>query len=98
MYSLFLVSSILVAFLKPKQELQELTEEKVDHLGDRINDREKALALQDEFIRNIRHEFHAPQTGITSMAETLVESYDKLDSKQLRLGIDTILKSSRRLD
>lgn len=101
-YLLLLIVSTLVIFLKPKQEQQELTEAKVDHLGGRINDREKALekalTLRDEFIRNITHEFHAPQTGITSMAETLAESYDKLDSKQLRLGIDTILKSSRRLD
>ena len=101
-YLLLLVSSILIAFLKPKQEQQELTEEKNEHLSGRIGSQEKqlreALALRSEFIRNVSHEYHAPMTGITSMAETLVESYNKLNDKQRLMAAENILKSSRRLD
>jgi len=101
-YSLLLVSSILIAFLKPKQEEQELTEEKNEHLSDRIGSQEKqlreALALRSEFIRNVQHEYHAPMTGITGFAETLSKAYDKLTDSQRKMAIDEILKSSRRLD
>ena len=72
LYALLLIGTAIVIFLKPKQKRQELTEAKVGHLGERISDRERvlerALASKEEFIRNITHEFHAPQTGIRSMA------------------------------
>jgi len=101
-YALLLITSSLIMFFKPKQERQELTEEKVDHLGHRIADQEKeiekALMLKAEFLRNLTHEFHASQTGITSVADILVTSYDKLTDKQLKTGLATILKSSQRLD
>ncbi len=45
-YLLLLVSSVIIIFLKPKQEQQELTEEKIEHLGERISDREEELARQ----------------------------------------------------
>ncbi|MDX1917347.1 MAG: sodium:solute symporter family protein, partial [Rickettsiaceae bacterium] len=76
-YLLLLISSILIAFLKPKQDWQELTQEQKDHLAGRIDAKDaeikEALALKGEFIRNVSHEYHAPMTGIVSMAETLVE-------------------------
>jgi len=41
-------------------------------LSSRIETREKeveeALALKTEFIRNMNHEYHAPMTGVISMA------------------------------
>ena len=102
MYSLMLVGSALIIFLKPKQEYQALTEEKNEHLNDRITSQEKqvrdALELRSQFIRNVNHEYHAPMTGITSTAETLVESYHKLDDKQRLMAAKNILESSRKLD
>lgn len=101
-YLVISVSAVLIAFLKPKQKQQDLVEEKNNHLDGRIESQEKqlreALALRGEFIRNISHEYHAPMTGITTMADVLVASYDKLSSKQIRSGLETIVKSSRRLD
>lgn len=56
------------------------------------------MALRGEFIRNVNHEYHAPMTGITSTAETLVEVYDKLIDKQRKEAATIILNSSRKLD
>ena len=101
-YILLLVSSIMIIFLKPKQEQQELTDQKVDHLSGRIGSQEKqlreALGLRGEFIRNISHEYHAPMTGITSTAQTLWERYDKLNDAQICSGLENIFKSSLRLE
>jgi len=101
-YSLLMLTSSLIFFLKPKQEYQALTEEKNEHLSGRIGSQEKqlreALVLRSEFIRNVQHEYHAPMTGITGFAELLSESYDKLTDAQRKMSIDEILKSSRRLD
>jgi signal transduction histidine kinase len=101
-YVLLLVSSILIAFLKPKQEYQELTEEKVGHLTGRIDSQEKqvqeAEALKSEFIRNVAHEYHAPMTGVMSMAENLYAAYDKLNDRQRKEAVEIIYKSAIRLD
>jgi signal transduction histidine kinase len=101
-YLLLLISSSLVLFLRPKQEHQERTEEKVEHLGIQIGDREeelqKSLELKYEFLRNLEHEVHTPITGITSLAQTLSENCDKLDYKQLKQSLDIIAKSSERFD
>ncbi len=101
-YLLLLIVSTLIIFLRPKQEQQILTEERNEHLHDRIDTQEKllkkALALRGEFIRNISHEYRAPMTGITSMAATLWESYDKFTDKQRKQAVETIFKSSARLE
>jgi len=101
-YLLLLISSSLLLFLKPKQEYQELTEEKNEYLNGRIGFQEKelkeALALKGEFIRNINHEYHAPMTGVISLAQVLAESYDKLNDQQRKEAADAIYKSSIRLE
>ncbi|MGI4776212.1 MAG: sodium:solute symporter family transporter, partial [Janthinobacterium lividum] len=100
-YILLLVSSILIVFLKPKQEYQQLTEEKVDHLSGRLDYQEgeltKALDLKNEFIRNISHEYHAPMTGVISTAETLWAAYEKLPDKMRKEAAENIYKSAIRL-
>ena len=100
-YFLMLISSTLIIFLKPKQEYQEFTEAKNEHLSSRIGSKDQetqeALALKAEFIRNINHEYHAPMTGIISMADTLVESYHKLNDQQRLNAAEVILKSSHSL-
>jgi len=101
-YLLILLISTLILFLKPKQEYQELTEEKNEHLNNRINMyREQvweAEALKGRFIRNITHEYHAPMTGISSTAQVLVQDYDKLNDEQRKIAAKTILESSMRLE
>ena len=101
-YLLLLVTSSLVLFLKPKQEQQELTEQKADHLGEQIHDRdeelEKSFELKNEFLRNLQHEAHTPIVGITSMGQVLFENYDKLTETQRRKGLEEIAKSSERLE
>lgn len=91
----------MVAFLKPKQEYQLLTEAKVDHLGNQIIDREQeleqSLKLKYELLRNLEHEAHTPITGITSMGQVLFEKYKKLTEKQRLEGLEEIAKSSERL-
>ena len=100
-YILLFVSSILIVFLKPKQQYQELMEEKNEYLNSKIGTKDKetqeALALKAEFIRNVNHEYHAPMTGVISMAEILVESYHKLNDQQRLEAAEVILKSSRSL-
>ncbi len=100
-YSLLLFTGAMVMFLRPKQQYQELTEEKNEYLSDLIVSKEKeaqeALALKAEFIRNITHEYHAPMTGIISMAETIQENYDKLSDEQKKEALDVIVKSSHSL-
>lgn len=98
MYSLMLVGSALVIFLKPKEEYQELTEEKNEHLTYRIAAKDKevqeALAIRSEFLRNIPHEYHAAMTGIMSMAEVLKERYNALSDKLKESAIHEIYKSA----
>ena len=101
-YLLLLLISTLILFLKPKQEHQELTEEKNEHLSGRINmykeQTREAEALKGRFIRNITHEYHAPMTGISSMAQVLVQDYDKLNDEQRKVAAKTILDSSLHLE
>ncbi len=101
LYTLLLIGTAIVIFLKPKQEYQELTEERNEHLNGRMEEKEKeaqeALALKTEFIRNISHEYHAPMTGVISMSEVLIESYDKLNDQQRLSAIKAIFKSSHSL-
>ncbi|NDB81813.1 MAG: hypothetical protein EB127_03555 [Alphaproteobacteria bacterium] len=100
-YIVVMISSILMAFLRPKQEYQELTEEKAEHLLGRIDAKDeevtRALALKGEFIRNVTHEYHAPMTGVMSMIETLHDGYDKLSDAQKKSAIEVIFQSAHRL-
>ncbi|NDB84494.1 MAG: hypothetical protein EB127_17595 [Alphaproteobacteria bacterium] len=100
-YIVLIIGSFILAFIKPKQEYQELTEEKAEHLLGRIDAKDEevrqALALKGEFIRNVTHEYHAPMTGVISMAETLHDSYDKLSDAQKKGAIKVILESAHKL-
>ena len=101
-YALLLVSSMLIAFFKPKQEQYELTEQKVNHLDKQIHDRdeelEKSIEIKNEFLRNLQHEAHTPLVGITSMGQVLWENYDKFDENQRRQATKEIAQSSERLN
>jgi Na+/proline symporter/signal transduction histidine kinase len=100
-YFLLLISTVLIAFLKPKQEQNQLTEDKVLHLDSQLQDHainlEKALKVKNEFLQNIEHEGHTPITGITSTGQVLYEYYDRLSDKERKDLARNIARSSDRL-
>ena len=100
-YSSLLFTSILIAFFKPKQEMQELNEQRADHLSEQVHDIDeelkKSVEVKNEFLRNLQHEAHTPIVGITTMGQVLFENYDKLTEEQKRKGLQEIAKNSERL-
>jgi signal transduction histidine kinase len=100
-YTLVLICGIIIAFLKPKQEEKELSEEMIERLEHQLTDQEaelsRATSLKDEFLRNLQHETNTPLTGMCSMSQALSELYDKLTDKERKRAINTIAKSSNRL-
>ena len=100
-YFLLLISTVLIAFLKPKQEQNQLIEDKVLHLDNQLQDHaislEKALKIKNEFLQNIEHEGHTPITGITTTGQILYEYYDQLTEKERKEMARNIAKSSDRL-
>jgi signal transduction histidine kinase len=101
-YLLLITSGILVAFLKPKQEAQELIEVRQDLFDQQMlqkNDElTRSLAIKREFINNIGHEIRTPVMGITSLGKNLYDVYNKLTPTQLDAAIKTIADSSERLE
>jgi len=100
-YMLLFFSSIMLMFLKPKQQYQELTEQRADHLSEQVHEIDeelkKSVEIKNEFLRNLQHEAHTPIVGITTMGQVLFENYDKLTEEQKRKGLKEISKSSERL-
>jgi signal transduction histidine kinase len=102
MYLLLVTSSAIVLFLKPKQDYQELIEEKNEHLADRLetsNDEiARAMSLKSEFLRNVPHEYNAPLTTILAMSDILYNDYNKLNEKQKLEIAKDLFDNSLRLD
>lgn len=108
-YMLFLVVSVLVTFLRPREEYLRQKEaevnfldEKIDHLEFHAEMRKKELSkafeLKNEFMRNLQHESHTPITGITSMGEVLYECYDKMSDEERKAQLKNIAQSATRLN
>jgi Na+/proline symporter/signal transduction histidine kinase len=102
MYTLMLIGSSLIIFLKPKQEYQLLTEAKNTHLTQRIKDAHKELAnalnIKGEFLRNAQHEYNAPLSGIIGISQALSEHYYSFNDELKQQVIKTIYESAIRLD
>ena len=100
-YILFMISSILIAFLKPKQQYQELTEDNNLFLSSKVDDQKKELTklyeIKNELLRNLEHETRTPITGITSLGQILWANYDKFNEEQRRNAAKDIADSSERL-
>jgi signal transduction histidine kinase len=100
-YALLLVSAILIAFLKPQQDSQELAntminllDEQLDEMDDEVR---RSLRVKSEFLNNISHEVRTPLTGILAIGQALHESYDDLTEDQRRKAVENIAQSSNRL-
>lgn len=100
-YLLMAVAGFMIAFLKPKQEHQELLEEQKNYIDLKLSNQQKALRealdLKYEFLRNLEHETNTPITGITSMGMVLYDNFDKLSKEQIKAGLKDIAYSSTRL-
>ncbi|MBP7190381.1 MAG: HAMP domain-containing histidine kinase, partial [Rickettsiaceae bacterium] len=100
-YLLLLVSSILVLFLRPREVKQELAEEKLEHLEDRIDfqneEIEKLTDLKYEFLRNLQHEAKTPIAGIANLSEALWFEYDKMPERDRKKLVKMIASSGERL-
>lgn len=98
---LLLMSSILIAFLKPKQEEQEKTEKSRDHLCHRVKDQNEQILilsnLKHAFLHNLQHETNTPVTGVYAMSQALRDCYDKLNDEQRKNAIDAIVTNAERL-
>jgi len=101
-YAIFMVSSFILAFLKPKQEREIILTERDTHLTNRLLLQEKqvkdALSLKSEFIRNMQHEYHTPMTGIMAMSQMLYDSYHNLSDEERINAAEVIYKSFVRLE
>ena len=100
-YSILLVTAMLIAFFKPKQERDQLIQDKAEHLDLKIQDQgemlEKALKLKHEFLANLEHEGNTPISTIVGMTDLLESNYDKLSDDQIREGLNMVSRSSNRL-
>ncbi|MEY3197174.1 MAG: hypothetical protein RLZZ59_542, partial [Pseudomonadota bacterium] len=100
-FTLFVIGSFIVAFIKPTQDDLTLAETKARHLWEKVIDMDaevrKAEALKMEFLNNINHEVRAPITGITSLGQSLWDNYDMLPEKVRKDCVKTIAYSSDRL-
>lgn len=65
----------------------------INDMSIKIGQNEKT---QTEFISSVSHELRTPLTAITGWGETLI-SAETMDQQEVRRGIATILKESRRL-
>lgn len=101
-YILFMLISFMITFLKPNQDLKEISDKKNDHLQRRVQDRDhevqKLAELKHEFLRNINHEIRTPMTGITSLSAVLREAADSLSLEQMKNSLVQVSSSAMRLE
>lgn len=81
-------------------QIQKKYDDEIGELADAINDMSIKIGqnekTQTEFISSVSHELRTPLTAITGWGETLI-SAETMDQQEVRRGIATILKESRRL-
>jgi signal transduction histidine kinase len=100
-YSLLLLSSVLLAFVKPKQDMEDIIDEQNKHLHEAISERDKelhkSLTLKHEFLRNINHEIRAPVTAIAGLSEMMLENFDSMEDEKRKEALHYMSTSSLRL-
>jgi Na+/proline symporter/signal transduction histidine kinase len=101
MYSMILVASIVVIFLKPYQDEADAQKETIDHLGGKIsfqeNELENLLKVKSEVIKNINHELKTPASGILGLSDLLYNDYDAFSNDDRKEIVKNINESSVRM-
>jgi Na+/proline symporter/signal transduction histidine kinase len=100
-YSLLLLSSILIAFFKPKQEYLEKTEEKVTHYGEKVIEHEQEIArlssTSQKILNKVNHELRLPVGNVSNFSEMLYEHLGKSSDKYVQELSKELHKNSTRL-
>ena len=55
------------------------------------------MKKQDDFVATVSHELRTPLTSIRGFADTMLMSYEKLDSLQIQKFLTIIKEQSNRL-
>lgn len=100
-YLLILISGILIIFLRPQQDQQDIFERKIDLLDKQIEKQntelQKSLKIKDEFLANISHEIRTPLTGVYSLSDSLNNMYEDLTENKRREIVKLIANNAKRL-
>jgi signal transduction histidine kinase len=101
LYSLFLFSGILIAFLKPLQQDSEKqfklfteTQEQMKEMSEQIIN---LLIMKQEFINNINHDIRIPIHNIGSSIYLLRYDWDKLLEEEKRENISIIYQGYKNI-
>jgi len=101
-YLLLLVSGILIAFFKPKQQYQELTDEQNNYLMDKVELQKAEIAksteLKNNFLRNVPHESNNSLAPILGFSKMLYEQYHDLSEDRRLEMVKYIADSSNKLE
>jgi signal transduction histidine kinase len=100
-YCLLLLSSILIAFLKPIQESTDkklkLFKEAEKQINDMSEQMLNLLIMKQEFINNINHEIRTPIHQIGSSVSNIRNDWDKFSEHQKKECTEIIYQGYQRI-
>jgi signal transduction histidine kinase len=101
MYGLLLLSSILVAFVKPAQQSSEKqtklfseAEKQINEMSDQMLN---LLIMKQEFINNINHEIRTPIHQIGASVSAIKQDWNKCSDEQKQEYADIIYQGYQRI-
>jgi len=108
MYSVLLITTVVVIFLKPKEERIARTRKqlgllskKVEHYDKRLIDKQKEAdrlgIISQKILNNVNHELRLPVGNVVNFSEMLDEMLKSSDQKYLQGLSDEIRKNSHLL-
>lgn len=100
LYALVVVTSILIGFIKPRQDRDDLLQSLADSLEQKAaamsEEARKALEVKVEFVNNMNHEVRTPVQGVSSMTASLVDNWENLSEKERFQSICMIDNNANR--
>jgi len=100
-FCLLLISSILVAFLKPHQEAniqnKELLSVQSKELGHMSQQLLKHMIIRQEFINNVNHEIRTPIHHVGAYLKDLKEHLETSSNEDKRESIEALEKADERI-
>lgn len=101
-YFLLATSSIIVTFLKPKQDKLDLANKAQEYIEEQLrcknNELLKSLKAKNLFLNNINHEIRTSVMGITNVGKSLYDIYDTYPEEKFYKAVKTIAESSERFE